>query len=124
MHAWLGGWLLAKSRLWVPAVVKDNEQGLYTMALGNGQVLIDMRLVCLGLVLPYHAAQIHAHEVEAQLLCPTQFAVNGGSIEGRGLPHFNLIDGGTGLEVTSSTIGVRLVPRLGFLFGPRLIIHA
>ncbi len=61
----LGSWLLAIGRFGIPAVVKENELRLDMMFVSNGEVFIDVLFESFGLVLPYHAAQVHTHDIEA-----------------------------------------------------------
>ena len=121
MDAWLRSRLRSISRLGVPAVVEEDEEGLDMMLVGDGEVLIYVLFERLGFVLPNYATEIDAHEVESQLLCPTQFTVDGGSIKGGRLPHLDLVDGCTGLEIASRTIGMRCIPLFSLFFRPRLI---
>ena len=121
MDAWLRSRLRSISRLGVPAVVEEDEEGLDMMLVGDGEVLIYVLFERLGFVLPNYATEIDAHEVESQLLCPTQFTVDGGSIKGGRLPHFYLVDSAARLEITSCAIRMRCIPLFSLFFRPRLI---
>ena len=91
------------------------------MFVSNGEVFIDVLFESFGLVLPNHAAQVHTHDIEAELLCPAQFAVDSSRIKGGRLPHLNLVDGSARLEITSRTIRVLRVPSFRFFFRPWLV---
>ena len=83
MDAWLRSRLRSISRLGVPAVVEEDEEGLDMMLVGYGEVVVDVLFEGLGFVLPNYATEIDAHEVEAQFFSPAEFAVDGSGIEGR-----------------------------------------
>ena len=63
--------------------------------------------------------QEDADGVEAELVRgPAEFAVDRGRVEGVGLPHFQLVDGGAGDKVAADQPGLLGVPKVGLLGGP------
>ncbi len=71
-----------------------------------------------GVLLPCGVMEEDAHTVEADGLGKAEFFVDGGGVEARGLPHFELVDGGGGDEVATAEPAFVGVPGVGFFFGP------
>ena len=85
----------------IPAVVKENEHGFDSVRGRNLQIFVDPVDKAIPVRLPYQMMQKHSHHVEAQILGPAEFPVDGGQVEGLGLPHLKLIDAVARNEVTS-----------------------
>ncbi len=88
------------------------------MAVAYREEVVHALLQALGVVGIDHTAQEHAHGLEAELLCPTQFLVDGGVIVGVFAPHLNLVDGVGGDVVAARQPRVLLVPVVSLLCTP------
>ena len=64
------------------------------------------------------AAEKHAQGLEAQLLGPAQFLVDGGMIIGDLAPHFNLIIGVGGDIIAPCQPRVLCIPLVDFFYRP------
>src|SRR3974390_2629256 len=91
------------------------------MARRDGEERIDALLKALRVLLPQKVVEEDAHGVQADALGPTQFAVDGGLIEGVGLPHLEFVDRSGGEEVCADGPWLLRIPVVGLLFGPALL---
>ena len=75
----------------------------------------------LWILLPEQVVQEDAHGVHADAFGPAQFAVDGGGIEGIGLPHLEFVDRGGGQKVRAHRPGLLGIPGIGLGLGPALL---
>src|SRR5713226_1372499 len=71
-----------------------------------------------GVLLPQEVVQKHPHGVHAQVLRPTQFAVDRRQIKCVRLPHLQLIDGRAWNEIASDQEWLTRVPFVSLLRRP------
>ena len=93
--------------------IKEDEENLDVMLVGNAQQGVDAFDEALGVLLPKHVVQKDAHDIHAQGLRPPQFQVNFLRIKSVLLPHFQFIDGIGGDVVTADEPGLFGVPVIG-----------
>ena len=113
-----GRMLRAELGVRVPAGVEEDKDGADVMACGDGQKSVDALREAFRVLLPEQVVQEDAHGVHADGFGPAEFAIDGGGVEGVGLPHFQLVDGGGGKEVGAHRPGLLGVPGVGLGFGP------
>ena len=100
---------------------KSTKTGRIWCRDGDGQKCVDALLKALRILLPEQVVQEHAHGVHADALGPAQFAVDGGRIEGVGLPHLQFVDGRRRQKVRAHRPGLAGVPGVGLRLGPALL---
>ena len=76
----------------VAQALKEHEKDFYFVLCRYLQKFIDARIKALGVLLPNKVVQIHAHNVETQLVRPAKLLVDLLRIESFRTPHFDLID--------------------------------
>src|SRR6476661_3697504 len=93
MHSGSRGMLLSEFWICIPAGIEQYKKRPDFVFLGDAQKNIDALLETFRILLPEQVVQKDAHGVEAERLRPTEFGIDALGIKGRGLPHFQLIDG-------------------------------
>ena len=68
-------------------IIKQHEQGRYTMLVSNVEVFIYTILETGRIYFPCQVMQVYAHGVHAYIFSPSQFAIDGRCIECLSLPH-------------------------------------
>src|SRR5688572_21046819 len=84
------------------------------------QVLSDPGFKTSRIDFPGEVMQVYTHGVKANGFSPTQFTIDGCSVEGLGLPHLQLIDCRTGNKIASSKPSNLLIPLTCLLFCPNI----
>ena len=77
-----------------------------------------------GVGFPHGVVHEDAHRVEAEVLRPAEFAVDGLGVEGFLLPHLHVVDRGAGQEIAADQPRLLAVPRPRFRGGPLACVAA
>src|SRR5256885_658110 len=101
MDAWDRGMLWAEMRRRVPAGIEEHKHGTNVMPRRDRQKLIDPLLEASCILLPEQIMQKNAHRVHSHGLRPGQFSVDRNRIEGRLLPHLQLVNSRLGNVIAS-----------------------
>ena len=98
--------------------IEEHKHRTDVMPRRDGQELVDAFLKTGGILLPEQVVEEDAHGVHAHRFGPGEFLVDLFGIEGRLLPHLQLVDGGLRDVIAADQPGLLRVPRVGLLLGP------
>ena len=110
--------LQAELGIWIPARIEKHEQRLDVVTRGDREKSVDAILEAGGILLPDQIMKEHAHRVHPHVFGPAQLLVDLSWIEGRRLPHLQLVDCVRRNVVAADQPRLLLVPRPGFLLRP------
>src|ERR1700719_853567 len=105
--------LRAKMRHRIPYRVEEHEHRSNVVSVGNREELVHATQEADRILLPEEIVQEDAHCVEADRLCPSELTVDGTWVDGRDLPHLQLVDGRTGNEVATDKPACGIGPCAG-----------
>ncbi len=102
----------------IPAGIEDHKHGTDMMLRRDGQKAVDAFLKTCGILLPEQVVEKDPHRVHAHRLCPGEFGIDLGRVEGCLLPHFQLVDRRLGNVITANQPRLLRVPGVRFLLRP------
>jgi hypothetical protein len=102
----------------IPARIKENKHGTNAMPGRDRQELVDPLLEAGRIVLPEQVMEKHTHGIHTHGFSPGGLGVNLSGIEGRLLPHLQLIEGGLGNVIAPDQPRLSRVPGIRFLLRP------
>ena len=97
---------------------KSTNSGLILMLRGDVEEAIDPLAITVGVLLPRQVVQEHPHRRHAETFGPAELLVDRLRIEGVGLPHLELVDGGGRNVVAADQPRLLRVPVVGLGLGP------
>ena len=106
------------------AVVHQRQHGAESVAVGNGQKLVDTRYQAVAIVFPDNKRQVDAQGVVARRRRPAQFAIDGVGIESLLLPDIGPVHCRRRQVVKPAQPPFLLIPRLRLRFTPLLFHYA
>ena len=118
MHSRHGVVLFSELGSRIPAGIEQHQHGTNFVFGTYVEELIQAFFESLGILLPEQIMQEDPHGVHAEALRPAQFLIDPFEVERLRLPHFQLIDRGSGREIGPDEPGLLFPPIVGLGLGP------